>query len=212
MPGNIGQGIGTELSLSVFLSSWQPLALEFKGGLSRFSTNGEKLLYAAEDRNVIFQSNFNHALFGLKYVNIQSRNFAKFNVGFYGGYGFMRGRTRINNPESDNALLNDLFHKDRTFIYGSEITLEFNLNKSRKNRQYKGQGVFLQFIGGFYTGSDVTYVNVDNLIDEQAYFDDFLNNPYLKVFDDALDEKRFTKLHTAPLRFTTLKLSLVHRL
>lgn len=211
MPGELVQGIGGEFSLSIFPSSWQPLALEFKGGLSRYNTNNETLFYAASDRNVIFQNNFNHALLGIKYVNIQSRNFAKLNLGFYGGYGYMRGRTKINNPESDNALLNDLFHTDNTFIYGSEITLEFNLNKSRKNLSYKGQGVFLQFIAGAYRGGEISYVNTRNLIDEQAYFDDFGNNVYSKAFDNALDQKRFTILHTAPLRFTTFKISMVNR-
>jgi len=211
MKGNLSNAYGAEFSFSIFPSSWQPIALDFRGGMSSIERNSEKHVYILEERSVKFQSNFNHALLGLKYVNIESRNWAKFNLGFYAGYGFMRGRTRIDDPDDEGAIYNVAFLKDRTFMYGSELTLEFNLNKDRKNVNYKGQGVFLQLSAGIYRGGDISYVNVQNLIDEDAYFDDFFNNEYVKAFDDGLDIKRFTQVFTTPLRFTNTKISLVNR-
>lgn len=211
MKSDLSNAYGAEFSFSIFPSNWQPLALDFRGGMSRIESNSEKHFYILEERSVKFQSNFNHALVGLKYVNIESRNLAKFNLSFYAGYGFMRGRTRIDDPDDEGALYNQIFLKDRTFMYGSELTLEFNLSKDRKNVNYRGQGVFLQLSAGVYRGGDISYVNVQNLIDEAAYFDDFLNNEYVKAFDDGLDVKRFTPVFTTPLRFTNTKISLVNR-
>lgn len=227
MDVNFGFGFGL-----TFFSQNSNLGFEFKGFSGEYSKLEETRLFSFYNNNaqstylrLRYRSKMNKYLFGVRWINVESKSVIKPYLTPQIGIASFRSRIHIPDPDDIDDCLpleNRVIHRNSGMVYGGEAGLEINLSRHRKKTDYKGIGTFFQFSVGVLRGvTEFEYINARHIKDPNPnpvsdnhthlHRQTHLTAPFINITSNEVHHHQIAEIYRTPLRFTTINFGLVHK-
>lgn len=219
-------GLGANFTLQPFKRI--PFAIEAKGNLGTYSNMTLQQTYQFTDgsqttTDVQYASNFHKILLGARFSTGNEASAFRVYATPQIGYGFMRSKIRISDPEDVDdckPLEKRITQNFQGAIYGGEIGIDMEFGRlfsSNSSNRHHRLNASVTFIHSF---KDFEYVNIKHMHDEThgvameesnlSEEERALNATFINVSSNNLHEHKIAELYKTPLSYIGFQIGYVY--